>query len=176
MTFTLSQSALPVFENSLNALSAILGKAAAFCEAKKIDEAVLLQTRLVPDMFTLSRQVQIATDLVKNGAARAAGENAPRREDNETSIAQLQQRIADTLTYLKTIDTNAFNNSPEAKVTFPLGRANKGEMTKDAYVTHFVLPNFYFHITIAYAILRHSGVELGKFEFLGQIDLTRTPV
>ncbi len=176
MSFTLSQSALPVFETGLNALSAVLGKAASFAEAKKIEEAILLNTRLAPDMFNLCRQVQIATDMAKNGSARAAGHEAPRRDDTETTFAQLQERIADTISYLKTLEAAAINASPDARMTFPLGRANKGEMAKDAYVTHFVLPNFYFHVTTAYAILRHCGVEIGKMDFLGNIPMQRTPV
>jgi uncharacterized protein len=176
MSFTLSQSALPAFETGLNALTNILDKAAAYAAAKKIDEAVLLQTRMVPDMFPFARQIQIVTDTAKNGSARMAGVEAPKHEDNETSIAELKTRIAETLAFLKTIDAKAFDASASKQVTFPLGKANKGEMTGDAYITSFVLPNFYFHLTTAYAILRNCGVEVGKMDFLGKIAMTRTPV
>lgn len=176
MSSTLSQSALPAFETGLNALSAILDKAAAYAETKKVDQAVLLQTRLIPDMFPFARQIQIATDTAKNGSARMAGVTPPAYPDDETTISALQTRISNTLAFLKSIDAAAFDASAGKQVTFPLGKANKGEMQGDAYVTHFLLPNFYFHLTAAYAILRNCGVEVGKMDFLGKIPMTRTPV
>src|SRR5256714_15426177 len=109
MPFSMSQTSIPAFEIGLNALSAVLDKAAAFAAGKKIDDAALLQSRLSPDMFALSRQVQIATDLAKNGAARLAGEEAPRYDDNETTIAQLKARLAKTVAYLKTLDAKSID-------------------------------------------------------------------
>ena len=176
MPFTMSQSSLPVFITGLNALLAILDKAAEFAAAKKIEETVLLQTRLAPDQFPLIRQIQIATDSAKNGSARVAGVDAPKHEDKEASISELKMRIAETISFIESIDKNAFNAGADKQIVFPLGKLYKGEMKGDAYVTHFVLANFYFHLTTAYAILRHSGVDIGKMNFLGDIPLTRTPV
>jgi hypothetical protein len=176
MSFTLSQSAIPAFLTGLNALSGILDKAAAFARSKKIDESVLLQTRLAPDMFPLVRQVQIATDQAKNGSARMAGAQAIRHEDSETTIAELKQRIGETVAFLAALDKAAFDASAEKQISFPLGRANKGEMKGDAYILQFVVPNFYFHLAMTYAILRQCGVEIGKGDFLGSIAMTRTPV
>jgi hypothetical protein len=174
MSYSMSQASLPVFETGLNALSATLDKAIAYAEAKKIDASVLLQSRLSPDMFALSRQVQIATDQAKNGSARLAGVEAPRHEDNETTIDQLKARIAKTVAYLKTLDPKQIDASADREITFPLGPTNKGHMKGDNYLNHFVLPNFYFHTTAAYAILRHCGVEIGKRDFLGAIPMRMT--
>jgi hypothetical protein len=155
----------------LNALSGVLDKAAAFAAAKKIDPSVLLNTRLAPDMFPLTRQVQLATDLAKNGASRLAGVEPPRYEDTETTIDQLKARIAKTLAHLKTLDTKKIDAAGQRELTFPLGPVNKGQMKADDYLNHFVLPNVYFHLTAAYAILRHCGVDIGKQDFLGAIPM-----
>jgi uncharacterized protein len=174
MPYSMSQASLPVFEIGLTALSNVLDKAASFASAKKIEPSVLLQARLSPDMFALTRQVQIACDLAKNGSARLAGVEAPRFEDNEATIDQLKARIAKTLAYVKTVDGKAIDNGTAREITFPLGPVNKGHMKGDDYLTHFVLPNFYFHCTAAYAILRHCGVEIGKQDFLGGIPMKMT--
>ena len=174
MPRSMSEALLPPLETGLNALSGILDKAAAYAEAKKIDPAVLLNSRLFPDMFPFSRQVQIACDQAKNGAARLAGIDPPRYEDTETTIDQLKARIAKTLEFVKTVDAKAIDAAGSREVTFPLGPTNKGHMKGDDYLTHFVLPNFYFHLTAAYAILRHCGVEIGKRDFLGAIPMRMT--
>ena len=174
MPYAMSQASLPVFEIGLNALSGVLDKAAAFATAKKLDAAVLPQWRLAPDMFALTRQVQIACDQAKNGAARLAGVEPPRYEDNETTIDQLKARIAKTLAYVKTIEAKQIDAAAEREITFPLGPSNKGHMNGADYLNHFVLPNFYFHLTAAYVILRHCGVEIGKRDFLGAIPLRMT--
>jgi uncharacterized protein len=171
MPFSMSQATLPALEIGLNALSSVLDKAAAFAAAKKIDPSVLLNTRLAADMFPLTRQVQIATDLAKNGASRLAGLEPPRYEDTETTIDQLKARIAKTIAHLKTLDPKKIDVAGERELTFPLGPVNKGQMKADDYLNHFVLPNVYFHLTAAYAILRHCGVEIGKQDFLGAIPL-----
>ena len=173
MPFTMSQASLPVFEIGLNALSVVLDKAAAFTAAKKIDPAVLLGWRLAPDMFALARQVQVACDQAKNGAARLAGAEPPKFEDTETSLDQLKERIARTVAYIKTLDAKAIDASPDREITFPLG-PNKGQIKGSDFLDHFVLPNFYFHLTAAYAIVRHCGVELGKRDFLGAIPIKRS--
>jgi len=171
MSFSISQATLPALEIGLNALSAVLDKAAAFAAAKKIDPSVLLNSRLAPDMFPLARQVQIATDLAKNGASRLAGLEPPRYEDTETTIEELKARIAKTVAHLKTLDPKKIDAAGDRELTFPLGPVNKGQMKADDYLNHFVLPNVYFHLTAAYAILRHCGVDIGKQDFLGAIPM-----
>jgi len=172
MPYSMSQTALPTFEIGLTALSGVLDKAAAFTAAKKVDPAVLLGWRLAPDMFALGRQVQVACDQAKNGAARLAGAEPPKFEDNETTLDQLKERIAKTVAYLKTLDAEAIDASADREITFPLG-PSKGQMMGGDYLNHFVLPNFYFHVTAAYAIVRHCGVEIGKRDFLGAIPIKR---
>lgn len=174
MSHSMSQASLPVFETGLNALSAVLDKAQAFAAAKKIDPAVLLNTRLAPDMYPLVKQVQVVTDQVKAGASRLAGIEPPRYEDTETTIEQLKARLAKTLAHLKTLDRKQIDGSADRAITFPLGPTNKGHMSGADYLNHFVLPNYYFHLTAAYAILRHCGVELGKRDFMGAIPMTQT--
>ncbi len=171
MPFSLSQASLPVFEIGLNALSGILDKAQAYAAAKKFDPAVLLETRLAPDMFGLTKQVQVAADLAKNASARLAGVEPPRFEDNETTIDQLKARLAKTVAFLKTLDRKAIDQSAEREITFPLGPDHKGHMTGADYLNHFMLPNFHFHCTAVYAILRHCGLEIGKQDFLAGIPL-----
>jgi hypothetical protein len=168
----MSHTALPTFEIGLNALSGVLDKAAAFIAAKKVDPAVLLGWRLAPDMFALARQVQVACDQAKNGSARLAGSEPPKFEDTETTLDQLKERIAKTVAYLKTLDAKAIDASADREITFPLG-PSKGQMQGGDYLNHFVLPNFYFHLTAAYAIVRHCGVEIGKRDFLGAIPIKR---
>jgi len=172
MPFTMSQTSLPVFEIGLNALSGVLDKAAAHAAAKKIDPSVLLGWRLAPDMFALVRQVQVACDQAKNGSARIAGVEPPKMEDNEASIDQLKERIAKTIAFLKTLDAKAIDAAVDRDITFPLG-PNKGQMKGGDYLNHFVLPNFYFHLTAAYAAARNFGVDVGKRDFLGAIPLKR---
>jgi len=172
MPQSMSKASIPVFETVLNALAANLDKAEAYSTLKKIDPSVLLAMRLAPDMFALARQVQVACDQAKNGAARLAGVDPPKFEDNETSIAQLKERVAKTVAFLKGLDAGAIDASADREITFPLGQG-KGQMKGDDYLNHFVLPNFYFHATAAYAILRHAGIDVGKRDFLGGIPIKR---
>ena len=174
MPQSMSQASLPVFEINLNALSAMLDKAEAYAASKKIDPTVLLHSRLSPDMFDFTRQIQVATDQARRGAARLAGVEPPSVEDKETTIAQLKDRLAKTVAYLKTLDPKKIDAAAEREITFPLGPTNKGHMKGDDYLNHFVLPNFYFHCTAAYAILRHCGVDIGKRDFMGEIPLRMT--
>jgi hypothetical protein len=173
MPLSMSQASISVFEIGLNALSAVLDKAAAFAAAKKIEPAVLLHSRLSPDMFDLTRQVQVATDQARRGSARLAGAEPPSYEDNETTIDQLKARLAKTVAYLKTLDLKQIDASADREIAFPLGGGNTGQMKGDDYLNHFVSPNFYFHLTAAYAILRHCGVDIGKRDFLGAIPVKR---
>jgi hypothetical protein len=170
----MSQACLPPLEIALTALSKVLDKGSAFAAARKIDPSVLLGMRLAPDMFPLTRQVQIATDIAKNGAARLSGVEPPPFEDNETTIEQLKERIARAIGFIKTCDPKAIDASGDRQLTFPLGPVNKGEMKGSDYLNHFVLPNVYFHCTAAYAILRHCGVEVGKMDYLGAIPMKMT--
>jgi hypothetical protein len=174
MSFSMSKACIPALETGLNALSGVLDKAQAFATAKKVEPSVLLASRLAPDMFALTRQVQVASDLAKNGAARLAGVEPPRYEDNETTIDQLKARLAKTVAFIKTLDPNKIDGAGDREITFPLGPNNKGHMKGDDYLNHFVLPNVYFHLTAAYAILRHSGVAIGKEDFLGAIPMKMT--
>jgi hypothetical protein len=166
MSLSMSQASIPVFVQLLTAASNVLDKAAAHAEAKKIDPSVLLATRIFPDMFPLSRQIQIATDQAKGGAARLAGLEVPKYEDNEKTIDELKARIAKTIAFVQSIDAAKIDGTEDKDLKIPLGpteRAFKGQ----AYLINFVLPNFYFHLTTAYNILRHCGVEIGKRDFLG---------
>jgi hypothetical protein len=176
MPFSMSQACLPALTISLEALSKNLDKAEAHAAEKKFDASVLLNTRLAPDMFPLVRQVQVATDLAKNGAARLAGVEPPRYEDTEKTIDELKARLAKTVAYLKTLDAKAIDGSADRPIVFPLGPQYKGEMNGADYLNHFVLPNVYFHLTAAYCILRHCGVNVGKQDFLGAIPMKMTPV
>ena len=160
------QASIPVFIRMLGNLSTILDKALAHAEAKKIDPAIFINARLTPDMFPLSRQVQIATDMVKGCAARLAGIEVPSYEDNETTFADLQARIAKTVAFLQSVSDGQINGSEERTVTLKL-RDKEVNFIGQPYLLDFVLPNFYFHITATYAILRHNGVEIGKMDYLG---------
>ncbi len=172
MTFSLSHAAFPSIETTLNALSANLDKGEAYAAAKKIDASVLLQTRIAPDMFPLTRQVLIACDVAKNGLSRLAGVEAPKFEDNETTVAQLKERIAKTVAFIKTLDRAKIDASVAADITFPTGQTSKGVMKGGDYLTMFILPNVHFHAATAYGILRHCGVDVGKKDFLGAIPMT----
>ena len=127
---------------------------------------MLLQYRLAPDMLPFTRQVLIACDAAKNGVARISGLEAPRFEDSEASFPELQQRIRKTLDYLATVPASALDGTEDKEITFPAGRDKTRTMKAEAYLKQWALPNFFFHITMAYAILRHNGVELGKSDYL----------
>jgi len=166
MSLSMYQASIPVFIRQLNNLSTILGIAAAHAEEKKIEQSVFLNARLAPDMFPLSRQVQIACDSAKGGAALLAGIEAPSHADDESSFAELQARIAKTLAFLQGIGAAQIDGS-EAR-TISLKRRDKETLFQgQAFLLDHVLPNFYFHLTTAYAILRHNGVAIGKRDFLG---------
>jgi uncharacterized protein len=170
MSFSMSSS-VPALETGLAALSDVLDKAATYAEAKKIDPAVLLQCRLSPDMFPLVRQVQTVADIAKNGISRLAGVEFPKYEDNETTINQLKDRLAKTMAYLKSVDLKKIDEAVDREITFPLGPTLHGHMNGADYLNFFTLPNFYFHLTTAYAILRHNGVDIGKRDYLGNIPI-----
>lgn len=151
----------------MTSLAAILEKAAAYAEAKKIDPAVLINARLYPDMFPLVRQVQIASDSVKAGAARLAGLEPPSFEDNEKTLPELVARAKKTITYLETLKPAQFEGSEDRTINWKT-RTTERTMQGEPYLLHQVLPNLYFHVTTAYDILRHNGLELGKMDYLGR--------
>ncbi len=165
MPLSMYDASVPAFVNMLTSLSRILDKAAAHAEAKKIDPSVLVGDRLAPDMFPLSRQIQIATDGVKGGAARLAGVEVPSFPDTETTFAELKERIEKTVAFLHSIDKAKFDGAEDRSVTMKVG-PNDMTFPAKVYLFEFVIPNFYFHATTTYAILRHNGIEMGKQDFL----------
>ena len=166
MTISMSSASVPVFKAMLGNLSHFLDKAQAHAEAKKFDPAALLQFRLAPDMLPFTRQIQIACDAAKNGVARISGVEAPKFDDSEATFAELKARIQKTLDYLATVPREKLDGTEEKDITFPTGRDTTRTMKGEAYLKHWALPNFFFHTTMAYAILRHNGVELGKADYL----------
>jgi len=166
MTISMYQITVPVFKRTLNNLTAILNKAAAHAEARKIDPAVFISSRLAPDMLPLARQVQIATDAVKGCAARLAGVDIPSFADTEATFPELVERVAKTQAFLDGISAAQLEGSEDRTVTLQI-RGNDVQFKGMAYLQGFVLPNLYFHVTTTYAILRHNGVELGKMDYLG---------
>jgi hypothetical protein len=157
---------VPVFQNMLRNLAHLLEKGEANAQARKFDASVLANARLAPDMLPLTRQVLIACDAAKLAAARISGLEAPKFEDTETTFEELRARIRKTLDYLATVPADALDGTEDKEITFPVGRENKRTMTAQAYLTTWALPNFFFHVTTAYAILRHNGVDLGKADYL----------
>jgi hypothetical protein len=166
MTISLYQASVPVFIRMLNNLSVILDKAAAHCEARRIDPLVLTQYRLYPDMFNFAKQVQTACDHARNGAARLAGQEAPRLENTEQTFADLKRRVGDTIAYLETFKPEQIDGSETREVVVKRGQTVNTYAGLD-YLLQRALPNFYFHVTTAYDILRHNGVELGKRDYIG---------
>ena len=166
MTISMYQASAPRFANTLKNLSAILDKAQAHVEAKKIDPAVLLASRLYPDMFALVRQVQIASDSAKGAVARLAGVDVPKYEDTEQTLPELKARIARTIDFVSSFKPAQIDGSEEKNIHLKLGPLEvdwKGMQ----YLLGFALPNFYFHVVTAYDILRHNGVEIGKRDYIG---------
>ena len=159
------QNPLPQIIHSLKALSHILAKAEAHCEDNKIDPNALLTARLFPDMFTCIRNVIVSCDTAKGTAARLSGMDNPVFEDNETTFEELQARISKTLEFLKSVPDAAFEGAEDRKVLLKTGQG-EFEFTGTEYLAVFAFPNFYFHMTTTYNILRHNGVPLGKVDFL----------
>lgn len=159
------ESPVPLFARTLNALSNILAKAEAHCAERRIDPAVLIGARLFPDMLPLSRQVMIATDHAKGMAARLTGTENPRFEDVETTFPELRARIARTLDFLDSVPAGGFADADARPIHIKAG-AREFDFTGADYLRIWAIPNFYFHVTTAYNILRHNGVPLGKADFL----------
>lgn len=165
MPLSMYQASIPVFIHTLEMLSAILDKAVAYAESKKIDPSVLVNARLAPDMFPLSRQIQIATDGVKGCAARLAGIEIPSYADTETTFLELKARLAKTVEFLKTIRPEQVDGTESKKIALKIG-GNEMNFEGQPYLLGFVLPNLYFHASMTYAILRHNGLDIGKKDFL----------
>lgn len=161
-------ASVPVFLHSLGQLSHVLHVAQDHAQDKRIDAARLIEAKLAPDMFALARQVQAACDAAKFGVARLSGEEAPAFPDIETTFEELFSRIARTREFVQGLPRAAFDGSEERQITIKL-RSGDLQMQGQSYLLHFALPNFYFHMTTAYAILRHQGVPLGKTDFLGRV-------
>lgn len=166
MQISMYETLVPTANRMLGNLSGFLDKAAAFAEARKIDAAVLLNSRLAPDMFALTRQVQIACDMVKGAAARLSGTEIPKYDDNEATIADLKARVAKTLAFINGIDAAKYAGAEDRDITLQM-RTGELRFKGLNYLRDFVLPNMYFHVAATYMILRHNGVELGKNDFIG---------
>jgi hypothetical protein len=166
MSISMYDFSIPIMTRGLSNMSALLDKAAAHAAAKKFDPVVLAQARLYPDMYPLARQVQIACDTAKGAAARLAGVEVPKHEDTETTLAELKARIAKTVDFLKSVSAAQLKDaeSRAIEIKFPNG---SWKFTGIGYLNDFVLPNFYFHVSMVYALLRKSGVEIGKGDYLG---------
>jgi hypothetical protein len=166
MNISMYQASAPRFVNSLKNLSVILDKAQAHADAKKIDPTVLTSDRLYPDMFTLARQVQVACDTAKGAVARLAGIDIPKHEDTEQTFADLKARIAKTIEFIGTVKPAQIDGTEDKEIVLKL-RGGEVKFTGMQYLLGFAHPNFYFHVTTAYNILRHNGVEIGKPDYIG---------
>lgn len=167
MKITVQAVTVDIFANSLTNLAALLEKGLAHATARKFDPGVLFNARLAPDMFPLSRQVQLACDLAKNSVARIAALEPPRFEDHEKTIEELRARIARTVDYLKGIPASAFEGAEDRDLKVPAGHDKFLDFKGLDFVQRWAIPNVFFHITAAYAILRHNGVDIGKRDFIG---------
>lgn len=169
MTISMYQASVPVFTRTLKSLKRILEKAEQHAQERKVDPTVLLKDRLYPDMFDLTKQIQIATDFARGTPARLAGKEPPSFEDKEATFAELATRIDRTLEYLGTFSAGDIDGSEEREIVRPI-RGEPHRFTGINYLFQFALPNFFFHATTAYAILRHDGLAIGKPDFIGKLD------
>ena len=167
MTISMYQATIPVCTRMLNNLAAILEEAAAHADARKIDPTVLINDRLYPDMLPMGRQIMIASDTAKGGAARLAGVEPPKYEDNEKTFPELIERLRKTIAYLNTFKPGQIDGSEKKMITLKV-RDDTLTLEGLTYLLNRVLPNLYFHVSIAYAILRHNGVDIGKKDYLGE--------
>ena len=167
MTISMYSASVPVYQSMLNNLKGVLAKGAAFAAAKKVDESVLMNARLAPDMLAMSRQVQIACDFAKGSIARLAGLEVPKWEDNEKSFADLAARIDKTIAYIGEFSAAQIEGQEDRNIELTIA-GNPMSFKGQHYLLNVAMPNFYFHTTTAYAILRHNGVEIGKGDFLGR--------
>lgn len=166
MAISMYQASIPQLTKMLTNLSNILKKGEDFASSKNLDSKVLVEGQLAPDMFPLTKQVQIACDQVKNGMARIAGVEPPKFEDDETSFADLQERIAKTIAFANSLKPAQIDGTEAKEIKFSIKEWNF-EFVGEQYLLTWIIPNFYFHVTTAYDILRHKGVEIGKSDYLG---------
>ena len=166
MTITMYSASVPVFQRQLGAVLSWLDKAEAHAVARKFDTANYLQLRLAPDMLPFVSQIRIASDAAKSAVARLAGVEVPKFEDNEASFADLRARVQMTLDYVASVPAASIDGSELREITIPLRNRDALQFTGEAFLKHWALPNFFFHTTMAYALLRHAGVDLGKGDFL----------
>jgi len=166
MSITMHSATVPIYKTMLGNLSKWLGKAQAHAQAKGFDPESLLTARLAPDMLPLRNQIQIACDTAKFGVSRLSGIDAPKFDDKEQTLAQLQERIAATLAFVESVPAESIDGTEDKSVSVPVRGRDPLQFTGEQYVRHFALPNFFFHVTTAYALLRHNGVELGKGDYL----------
>lgn len=166
MSISMHSASVPIFVRMLTNLGQWLDKAEAHATARKFDPVVYLGTRLAPDMLPLTNQIQIGCDTAKFAVARLSGTSAPKFEDDEVSLADLRERVRKTIEYVKSVPADQIDGSEERSIEMPR-RGGTLTMKGEDYLRYFVLPNFFFHMTTAYALLRHNGVELGKLEYLG---------
>ena len=167
MSITMHSASAPVFLQMFRSMLAWLDKAEAHAEAKKFDPSVYLTMRLAPDMLAFPRQIQIASDSAKGCIARLAGIEAPRFEDTEATFAELRERITKTMAFIESVPASAVDGSEDRPIELPMRNRDPLKFSGEGYLKHFALPNFMFHATTAYALLRHAGVPLGKTDFLG---------
>lgn len=168
MTPSMHRASIPVFQQMLGSLKFILQKAQTHAAEKKIDDQVFLQARLAPDMFPLIRQVQIAADFAKSVAGRLANVELPEFADTEVSFEDLQQRLDKTLSFLASLDQGKLEGSEKLEIILRPGTPKEKKLQGDNYLFAYGLPQFFFHVTTTYAILRHHGVDLGKKDYMGQ--------
>lgn len=167
MTISLYAASIPVFKQMLTALGNVLAKAEAHATAKNIQPDALLQARLFPDMFQLTRQVQIAVDFAKGASSRLAGIEPPKYEDSQTTFAELQALLSKVLALLDTIKPEQVDGNEEREIVLRPGTDKEKRLSAQAYLLHYSLPQFFFHVTTAYDLLRHNGVEVGKRDYMG---------
>ena len=166
MPISMSSASVPIFTTMLRNLSHMLDKAQGFVDAKKCEPSAITQYRLAPDMLPFTRQILIACDAAKNAVSRLSGVEAPKFDDKEATLQELKDRIAKTVDYLASVPSNLIDGTEDKPITFPVGREATRTMSGEAYLKHWALPNMFFHVTTAYAILRHNGVDLGKRDYL----------
>ena len=167
MSTTMYSTSIPVFKQMLGSLQTILQKAQAHAAEKKIEDQVFLQARLAPDMFNLIRQVQIAADFAKGVSARLAGVAVPDYQDTENSFEELQTRLSTTIDFISSLDAAQFEDSESREIVLRPGTPKEKKLMGNAYLLSYGLPQFFFHVTTTYAILRHNGIELGKRDYMG---------
>ena len=168
MSLSMHATVVPVFVRMFGNLQVWLDKAEAHAQARKFDASNYLGLRLAPDMLPFARQIQIATDTAKGCMARLAGVEVPKWDDNEASVAELRARIAKVLDYVQSFEPARIDGSETREIVLPMRQGDPLRFSGEAYLKHWALPNFFFHITTAYALLRHAGVEIGKSDYLGR--------